>query len=118
MNLLIVNNKKYVLPDEEDTLMAVINHLDMVKNGKKEFINLYSLDGNKHKLSRTYINQSKIELVREQDFKFEMIDGWPCARVYVGGQKTAAYISLNTCDESDIPDSVKKEYKDYLDMDF
>jgi len=126
MNCLVINNKTYRLPDDEDTLTRVINHLDMVRTGAKEYIKLFDLDDNSHKLSRTYLNNSDIKILRGVDsvnqreikYVFEIIDGKPCARVYKGEEKLGIYINLLKCSDSDIPDSVRNEHKDFLDKPF
>lgn len=62
MNTISINNVAYKLPEEQNTLARVLNHLDMVKNGAKKFIKLYDLEGMEHKFSTTYLNSSEISI--------------------------------------------------------
>lgn len=126
MNCLIINNKTYRLPDDEDTLTRVINHLDMVRLGVKDYIKLFDLENNSHKLSKTYLNNSEIKILRGVDsdsqkgitYVFEIIDGEPCARIYKNGEKLGVFVNLLKCNDADIPESVKEDYQDFLDKPF
>ena len=44
------------------TLNTVLNHLDLVKQGTKTHIKLYTLDDEVIILNRMYLNNSKIEI--------------------------------------------------------
>jgi molybdopterin/thiamine biosynthesis adenylyltransferase len=126
MNCLVINNKTYRLPNDEDTLTRVINHLDMVRLGVKDYIKLFDLENNSHKLSKTYLNNSEIKILRGVDsdsqkgitYVFEIIDGEPCARIYKNGEKLGVYVNLIKCSDSEIPDSVKEDYQDFLNKPF
>ena len=62
MNTITINGLAYKLPEEQNILSSVLNHLDMVKNGTKKFIKLYDLDGMEHKFSTTYLNSVEIDV--------------------------------------------------------
>lgn len=61
-NNITINGVKYKLPTEVQTLNTVLNHLDMVKKGLKTHINFYDMEGNKVKLTSSYIKNSEVKI--------------------------------------------------------
>lgn len=62
MNIIIINKEVYKLPEDVQTLNTVLNHLDLVKQGTKTHIKLYTLDDGVVILNKMYLNNSKIEI--------------------------------------------------------
>jgi len=60
MNTLTINKETYKLPEDVQTLNTVLNHLDLVKQGTKTHIKLYTLDDEVIILNSIYLNNSKI----------------------------------------------------------
>jgi hypothetical protein len=67
-NYIKINEVAYTLPTEEDTLHSVLNHLDMVKKGLKDYAKMRRLDnGEEVKFSTFVLNKAIISNVQKID---------------------------------------------------
>lgn len=73
MKVLVINNIRYKLPTEEKFLQSVLNHLDLVKAGRKAFIRLYTLGGEEVKLSQSYLSAFP-HRIEEQEELYHLFD--------------------------------------------
>lgn len=55
-----IGETTYKLPQDESTRRTVLNHLDMVMFGKKQYIKLIDLEGDTHQLSYSFLNGERI----------------------------------------------------------
>lgn len=62
MNLIKINGITYKLPNKPETLNVVLNHLDMVKKGIKDFAKLRDLNDVEHKISTLALSTGKIHI--------------------------------------------------------
>ena len=60
MSNLIINNIKYKGFKTERDKISVLNHIDMVKSGKKDYVKLYLFSGEEVKLNQTYLLNADI----------------------------------------------------------
>ncbi len=60
MNIIKINSIAYKLPNDPLKLKSVLNHIDMVKKGLKQFVKLYDLSDKEIKISTFELQQAKI----------------------------------------------------------
>ena len=60
MNNLVINNIKYKGFKTERDKISVLNHIDLVKSGKKDYVKLYLFSGEEVKLNQTYLLNADI----------------------------------------------------------
>ena len=61
LNTIKINEKAFVLPEDPSTLKSVLNHLDMVLKGKKDYIKLIDLEGNEERFATFELQHAKID---------------------------------------------------------
>ena len=64
MKTLLINGTEYTLPESEEQVLSVLNHIDMVKIGRKQFVKLTDMQGNQFRFFATYLNNAEI-LIQE-----------------------------------------------------
>ena len=57
---LVINNIKYQGFKTERDKISVLNHIDLVKSGKKDYVKLYLFSGEEVKLNQTYLLNADI----------------------------------------------------------
>lgn len=62
MNIIVINEEKFTLPEEVEVKRSVLNHIDMVRKGVKDFAKMYKLNGEVVKLSHLYIKDAEIQV--------------------------------------------------------
>jgi hypothetical protein len=60
MNYLIINNIKYQGFKTERDKISVLNHIEMVKKGLKDYVKLYYPNGQEVKLGKMYLENADI----------------------------------------------------------
>jgi len=62
MKTLLINGTEYKLPETEESRLSVLNHIDMVRVGRKHFAKLTDMQGNQKIFFATYLNNAEIKV--------------------------------------------------------
>lgn len=65
MNIIKINGVAFKLPSEMERVHSVLNHIDMVKKGLKNFVKLWDLNDVEHRFSQTVLSSAIITYTLE-----------------------------------------------------
>jgi hypothetical protein len=69
MKTLYLDDLKFQLPDDMHQVRSILNHIDMVKSGRKQFAKLVDLQGNEQIFFASFLNNVTIKVQKENFFK-------------------------------------------------
>jgi hypothetical protein len=69
MKTLYLDDLKFQLPDDMHQVRSILNHIDMVRNGRKQFVKLVDMNGKEHIFMASFLNNVEIKVRKENFFK-------------------------------------------------
>jgi hypothetical protein len=67
---LVVNGERFRLPEDEIQISSIMNHIELVKAGRKSFAKLYRAgDGQEGIFHKSYLDTAEIEVDRYTNYE-------------------------------------------------
>ena len=69
MKTLYLDDLEFQLPDDAHQVRSILNHIDMVRNGRKQFAKLVDMNGKEYIFMASFLNNVEIKVSKENFFK-------------------------------------------------